>query len=147
MLWTDWFVRRLLPSRWHDTLWGWRVRRLGEAIGSYRQRPGTLAVVLGLSLVVQTMRVVQGYCLGRGMGVEVDVSYWLVFMPVALLLMLVPVSVSGFGLPQGVMVWLLEPVGVGPAEAFALSTLIVIIGPLGNLPGAFLYLRRKKPVT
>ena len=146
-LWTDVFVRRLMPLRWHQTRWGSRVVRLGDAVGNYRQRGGTLALVFGLSLLVQLMRVLQGYSLGRGIDVPVGLPYYLVFMPVGLLLMLLPVSISGFGLPQGVIVWMLEPAGVAPADALALSTLIVILGLLGNLPGAFLYLRRKKPVT
>jgi len=52
--------------------------------------------------------------------------------------------VSGFGLPQGVIVWLLTPQGVPEADAFALSTLIVLSGLAGNLPGALLYLRARK---
>jgi len=59
-----------------------------------------------------------------------------------LLVLLLPISVSGFGVPQGVIVWLLRPVGVADAAAFALSTLIVLTGLAGNLPGLALWLRR-----
>ena len=38
--------------------------------------------------------------------------YYLLFMPIGLLMLLLPISVSGFGLPQGVIVWLLRPLGV-----------------------------------
>jgi hypothetical protein len=50
-------------------------------------------------------------------------------------------------LPQGVIVWLLRPAGVPDVLSFALSTLIIIVGLLGNLPGALLYAVRRKPVT
>ena len=146
-LWTDQLVRVVVLKRWRGGRWASRLVRLGDAVGDYRQRRGTLALVFALSLLVQTIRVIQGYCLGRGMGIEVGLAYYLVFMPIALLVMLLPVSISGFGLPQGVIVWLLDPVGVPRADAFALSTIIVLIGLLGNLPGAFLYLARRKPVT
>ena len=39
-------------------------------------------------------------------------GYYLLFMPLGLLALLLPVSVSGFGVPQGVIVWLLRPQGV-----------------------------------
>jgi hypothetical protein len=37
--------------------------------------------------------------------------------------------------------------GVPDAESLALSTLLIVVGIIGNLPGAWLYLTRKKPVT
>ena len=73
-------------------------------------------------------------------------AYYFVFMPIGLLMLLLPISVSGFGLPQGAIVWLLQPVGVPTVTAFALSTLIVLSGIAGNLPGAWLYLRRRRTV-
>jgi len=147
VFWVDKVARLCLPARWHGTRWGWRLLRLGDALGAYRGHPGTLALVLGLSIAVQLVRVFQGYGLGRGLGIEVDLAYYLVFMPIAMLVLLLPVSISGFGLPQAAIVWLLRPVGVADAQSLALSTLLIVIGIIGNLPGALLYAVRKKPVT
>jgi hypothetical protein len=55
--------------------------------------------------------------------------------------------VSGFGVPQGIIVWLLQPMGVPDAASFALSTLIVLTGLAGNLPGLVLWLRRPAAPT
>jgi hypothetical protein len=145
--WADRVARALLPGRWHGTKWGWRILRLGDAIGAYRQHPKVLLQVMALSIAVQLVRVFQGYGLGRGLGLEIDLSYYLVFMPVAMLVLLLPVSISGFGLPQAAIVWLLRPVGVPDAESLALSTLLIVIGIIGNLPGALLYAVQRKPVT
>jgi len=147
IFWVDRIVRACVPSRWHGTRWGWRILRLGDAIGAYRRHPTVLAQVMALSIAVQLVRVFQGYGLGRGLGLEVGLDYYLVFMPIAMLVLLLPVSISGFGLPQAAIVWLLRPVGVPDAESLALSTLLIVIGILGNLPGAILYAVRKKPVT
>ena len=147
IFWVDKLARACLPARWQGTRWGWRVLRLGDAIGAYRQHPKVLLQVTALSIAVQLVRVFQGYGLGRGLGIQVDLAYYLVFMPVAMLVLLLPVSISGFGLPQAAIVWLLRPVGVPDAESLALSTLLIVIGIIGNLPGALLYAVRKKPVT
>ena len=147
VFWVDKLARACLPARWQGTRWGWRVLRLGDAIGAYRQHPKVLLQVTALSIAVQLVRVFQGYGLGRGLGIQVDLAYYLVFMPVAMLVLLLPVSISGFGLPQAAIVWLLRPVGVPDAESLALSTLLIAIGIIGNLPGALLYAVRKKPVT
>lgn len=147
VFWVDRLTAALVSDRLRQSKLGWRVWRLGEAVGAYRAHPGVLGHVLVLSLAVQFVRILQAYGLGRGLGLGVGFDYYLVFMPVAMLVLLLPVSISGLGLPQAAIVWLLAPVGVPVDRAFALSTLLVVIGLLGNLPGAFLYLVRRKPVT
>jgi len=145
VLWTDRWIGWLVPAGLRDSTWGRRGERVSHAIGRYRGRGGTMFAVLVLSVAVQVLRVLQAYCLGRGLSIEVGLGYYLVFMPVALLALLLPISISGFGLPQGVIVGLLDAVNVPRPQSFALSTLIVVVALLGNLPGAFLYLRRKNP--
>jgi hypothetical protein len=147
IFWVDKVARAVVPSRWHGSLWGWRILRLGDAIGAYRAHPKVLAQVMALSIAVQLVRVFQGYGLGRGLGIQVGLEYYLVFMPIAMLVLLLPVSISGFGLPQAAIVWLLRPMGVPDAESLALSTLLIVVGIIGNLPGALLYAVRRKPVT
>ena len=80
-----------------------------------------------------------GVLLGRGIGIEVPFSYYLLFMPIGLIALLLPISISGIGAPQGIIVWLLAPAGVPGPQALALSTLIVLSGIVANLPGAWLY--------
>ena len=124
-----------------------KLERLTGALARYRSSPGLLARVLMLSLVVQALRILQAWVLGLGLGIAVPVAYYFVFMPIGLLMLLLPISVSGFGVPQGVIVWLLRPLGVDDTHSFALSTLIVLSGLAGNLPGAWLYLRRRPTVS
>ncbi len=141
--------RLLVPAlarRLHGSAPGRAVLRLAAALAEYRRQPATMLGVLGLSLAVQVLRVLQAWGLGLGLGLAVPFGYYLVFMPIGLLMLLLPISVSGFGVPQGVIVWLLQPQGVAATSAFALSTLIVLSGIAGNLPGAWLYLRRRRPV-
>ena len=64
-------------------------------------------------------------------------------MPIGLIVLMLPVSIAGLGLPQGVIIWLLRPAGVSDPQSFALSTLVVVLGVLGTLPGFFLYVRTR----
>jgi uncharacterized protein (TIRG00374 family) len=141
--WADRLARTLLPNRIHGGRLTGRVLRAIDAVSRYRGRGATLAHVMSWSLVVQLLRIMQAYLLGLGLGIAVPFRYYLLFMPVGLLMLLLPISVSGFGLPQGVIVWLLRPVGVPDERSFALSTLIVLTGLAGNLPGLWLWLRQK----
>ncbi len=138
--WMDRLVRLIVPADRHDGPIARRLLKLGDAVSRYRHHRGALAHVMAWSIVVQLLRITQAYLLGRGLGIDVAFSYYLLVMPVGLLMLLLPISVSGFGVPQGVIVWLLSPVGVPSEQAFALSTLIVLTGLAGNLPGLWLWL-------
>ena len=120
-----------------------RLIKLSSALGQYRGHRSALWAVAGLSVAVQLLRILQAYLLGRGIGIDVPFSYYLVFMPIGLIALLLPISISGIGAPQGIIVWLLQPVGVPTPDALALATLIVLSGIVANLPGAWLYLRAR----
>jgi glycosyltransferase 2 family protein len=142
-VWADRWIR-WLPLSWHTWTPVRLPLRIADAVAEYRQQPGTLAIVFALSVLVQLLRILQAFGLGLGLGLTVPFAYYLVFMPIGLLMLLLPISVSGFGLPQGVMVWLLRPLGVPDELSLALTTLIILSGLFGNLPGAWLYLRARR---
>jgi uncharacterized protein (TIRG00374 family) len=146
LLWADVWLRFLIPSHRHAGFVTRRLLRLTDAVGRYRGHRGALFHVFLWSIAVQVLRITQAYVLGLGLAMTVPFTYFLLFMPLALLLLLLPISISGFGLPQGGIVWMLDPMGVPHSVSFALSTLIVLTGLAGNLPGLFLWLRARKPV-
>lgn len=143
-LWAGDIVRGLLPKVIAERRIGIRLMRYADALSAYRHRRGALVAVLCLSVVVQILRILQAWLLGIGIGIDVSFAYYFVFMPIGLIGLLLPIHISGFGLPQQLIVWLLIPQGVAEADALALSTLVVLTGILANLPGAFLYLRSKR---
>jgi glycosyltransferase 2 family protein len=141
--WGDRLMRAVLPDHRHDGPIARRVLRVSDAVSRYRGRGVVLAHVMVWSIVVQLLRITQAYLLGLGLGITVPFAYYVLFMPIGLLMLLLPISISGFGLPQGVIVWLLRPMGVPDELSFALSTLIVLTGLAGNLPGLVLWLRNR----
>ena len=140
VMFADRWFRAVLPSAWHETRAGARLLRLADALAAYRDhRPAIVAVSI-LSIAVQLLRVLQAYLLGVAIGIDVPFSYYLLFMPAGLIALMMPISLAGFGAPQGLIVWLLRPRGVPESDALALSTLIVLSGIVANLPGAVLAL-------
>ena len=146
VFWANDWLRLIIPTHRHEGFVTRRLLRIMDAVGRYRDRRGVLVHVLVWSIVVQVLRITQAYILAVGLGMTVPFTYFLLFMPLGLLLLLLPISISGFGAPQAGIVWLLSPMEVADSDAFALSTLIVLTGLAGNLPGLFLWLRARKPV-
>lgn len=143
-LFADVIARAMLPRRWQASGIGRRLVQLADAVAAYRDQRSALVAVLLLSIAVQILRTIQAYLLGVGIGLDVPFTYYLLFMPVALLTLLLPISQSGFGLPQAGIVWMLALQGVPEADGFALSLLIVLSGIVANLPGALLFFRARE---
>ena len=114
-------------------------RRVLESVRKYAAYPSQLVSVLFCSVAVQGLRIVQAYFLGRGLGIDTPFTSYLAFIPLILLIMLLPVTVNGIGTSQAAFVWFFAQAGVDAATAFALSVLFVALGIVGNLPGGMLY--------
>jgi uncharacterized membrane protein YbhN (UPF0104 family) len=110
-----------------------------ESIRRYGAHHDRLAGVLAGSVAVQVLRIVQAYLLGAGLGITAPLSAYFAFVPLILLVMLLPITFNGIGTSQAAFVWFFARAGVTPPSAFALSVLFVALGVVGNLPGALLY--------
>ncbi len=111
------------------------LTQLVAALRAYRRHQGMIAVVLAASVGVQVLRILQAWMLGMSLGIMASSVTYFAFVPVILLIMLLPISVNGIGTSQLAFQALF---GFTP-EVFALSVLFVALGTVGNLPGALLY--------
>jgi uncharacterized protein (TIRG00374 family) len=119
------------------------VRQTGEgileSIRRYAMYRRQLVNVLAGSIAVQALRIVQAYFLGAGLGIALPPSTYFAFVPLILLVMLLPITFNGIGTSQAAFVWFFGRAGVPAPAAFALSVLFVALGVVGNLPGGLLY--------
>jgi uncharacterized protein (TIRG00374 family) len=120
---------------------GWQrfAQDLVAAVRRYSRHQSNLANVLTGSVLVQALRVIQAWCLGRALGIDLSLGAYFVFIPLILLIMLLPITINGLGTSQVAFVWFLGRAGVPPPAAFALSVLFVALGIVGNLPGGILF--------
>jgi uncharacterized protein (TIRG00374 family) len=123
------------------------VSRLLTALRAYDAHRSALVAVLLASLAVQALRILQAWMLGRGLGIDAPVVMYFAFIPVILLIMQIPVTISGLGTSQFAFAVMFARAGVAEAPAVALSLLFIALGYIGNLPGAVLYLSggRERP--
>ena len=114
-------------------------QRVLESVRRYARYHRQLLGVLACSVAVQVLRIVQAYSLGRGLGITAPLEDYFAFVPIILLIMLLPVTFNGIGTSQVAFVAFFARAGVPRASAFALSVLFVALGVIGNLPGGILY--------
>ena len=119
-----------------------KVRATGDrvlaSIRRYSAHHGALVNVFAGSIGVQILRVVQAYFLGLGLAIALPLPAYFAFVPLILIVMLLPVTFNGIGTSQAAFVWFFGRAGVPAASAFTLSVLFVALGVVGNLPGGLL---------
>jgi hypothetical protein len=112
---------------------------LTDAVRSYARHHGAMVRVLTLSVLVQVFRVLQAWCLGRALGIDLPLATYFAFIPLIVLIMQVPITPNGLGTTQLAFERFLVPQGAPAAPVFALSVLFLALGILGSLPGGILY--------
>jgi uncharacterized protein (TIRG00374 family) len=132
----DWLLERFGSAKGRLAEW---LGRGIEAMARYREKPRVLALVFGISIGVQLLRVLQAYLLSEAMDLGTPAVYFLCFIPPILVLTFLPISVGGWGTTNLAYVALFSQVGMDRDGAFVLSVLILGLGVVGNLPGGLIY--------
>lgn len=105
----------------------------GEALA----KPRLLALTLSLSLVGQVLCATSVWILARGAGFDPGLGPCLVVVPLALLISMVPITIAGWGLREGVLAAGLVRAGATLEVAAAVSVLfgfgLVVIGVTGGI--------------
>lgn len=138
-------VEAAAGSRWPT------LQRLGHkflaAVRQYGQHRRVLATVLGCSVAVQLLRVLQAWCLGLALGLGIGGLWYFAFIPIIVMVILLPISMFGIGTGNYTFVTLFAIAGVTRPDALALSVLFLLLGVLGNLPGGVLVAMDPKWLT
>jgi glycosyltransferase 2 family protein len=118
--------------------------KISQAISSfvlYRNHPRALGRFFIWSLGEQLVPILTLYFLVLTLGLPVPFLYLIPIIPIAQFFARIPVSLSGFGIQEGLFISLFSFMGISATAAFALG----LASNLGNLfvglPGAYFYLR------
>ena len=114
---------------------------LTDAVRSYARHHGAMTRVLAMSVVVQIFRVLQAWCLGRALGIELPLTTYFAFIPLIVLIMQVPITLNGLGTTQLAFDRFFVPQGAPAPNVFALSVIFLALGVIGSLPGGIFYAR------
>src|SRR3984957_6246545 len=116
------------------------VRAAYEGIHGYRDHPGTLLGVVGITTVAQVLRIVAIWASARAVGIDLSLRPYIVLGPLLFLVMLVPFTVNGLGVREAFFVSFLGRLGVNADDAFATGFLFFLMTLLLAAPGLIVIL-------
>jgi len=117
-----------------------RVERFGAALANYGSERRALIVGFLWSVALQAIIILQFYIFALALGLDLSLVVFAVFIPVILVLLMLPISVGGLGVREGLFVVFFSTVAVSAAQALALSLLFFVSGLTMSLYGGYLFM-------
>ncbi|MEM9881641.1 MAG: lysylphosphatidylglycerol synthase transmembrane domain-containing protein [Planctomycetota bacterium] len=125
---------------------GRKVGKVYEALSGYRGQTNAMAVAFAISVLLQLKVVLFYYAIGMALGLEIGFANWFVIVPVAIFIMLAPISINGVGLRESVFTFLLATVFTASrSEALAFAWIEYGIFLFFGLVGGLVYMLRPPP--
>jgi len=120
-----------IPQRWPG------LARSYAALASVTSRPGLLAVVFTLSLILQTVSISVSWLVAQALGIQLSFIACLALVPLVWLVTLLPISIGGIGLREASFAYFLGTAGVSTEESLLISlgtfASLVFNGSIGGL--------------
>ncbi|GBE20427.1 hypothetical protein BMS3Abin17_01168 [archaeon BMS3Abin17] len=136
------FYRKFVPEKI-------KLKLKGEFYSFYENMPKKRYFILFfllnfLNWIVLYMSV---FFVGLSLGIDVSFFYFLAIMPIATFVGQLPITISGLGTREAVLISLFGLAGVGATKIFSMSIISLLIsGILPSIIGIFLILRDKKRI-
>ena len=121
------------------------IKSLGFLLGDFRRSlaaPRQTPPIAGYSVVIHFMTCIMIYLLARGMEIELSFLQSLFLVPTIILISALPLSFAGWGIREGVMVYLLDHIGIAGSDALAISIAFGLVMLVLGIPGGLMWLTR-----
>jgi glycosyltransferase 2 family protein len=152
MLLFVWIV--FLPSRWMPTvipeirLSLWPKLRIVldnvlDAFVAFQGKKDALAKGLGLSMILQANVVMHYYFFARGLNFSMPLYNFFLIVPLAVLIMTIPVSINAIGVREHTFAFFFTAFGVSKVEAIALAWLVYGVVIFQGVLGGIIYTLRR----
>jgi uncharacterized membrane protein YbhN (UPF0104 family) len=137
-----WVITIFMPNilRRFPLIKKWSEKIHLQKMKIYWNYPQVVRIPLFISFVYQTLFISIIIMVGRGFGIKIPVSYFFIFVPLADLLSVLPVTLNGMGIREGCYVFFLHLGGISNSIALAFSLLCLVVVWSVSLLGGVVYL-------
>lgn len=148
--WIEWTLPLLVLSFFFGSLivFGFRLGNRFKAMGdfyeyfhTYARNKALIVKIIALSSVIQVVIICAVWMLSRGLGQNLSILPFFIFIPMITTIATLPISIAGIGLREMTFVTFFGFVGLRPEEATALSFAWFLSITAGGLLGVIEYLK------
>jgi len=108
----------------------------------YRYHKRALIEIFALSLFAQIIAIVYYPLIAYSFGLNIPLVYFLIVIPIILVILMVPISIGGIGVREGAFLFFFTNIGVLPHEAVSIAVVAFGLYLLWSLIGGVVYIMR-----
>mgnify|MGYP000100220445 CR=1 FL=1 len=133
-------LERRITARLGEQRWITILFDLVSVLKAFFAAPGQAASVLALGVLVNLFNAMMIYVLFRDLDAGIGLTQCVALVPLIMELALVPISIAGWGVREGLMVAGFGMAGVTASAAFSVSVLFGLIAVVFGMVGGVMWL-------
>lgn len=116
-------------------------KRVLRSLHHYRDKPVFLTKAIAIAVVIHLARVTAVWLTAVGFGLDWPFVYFLVFVPIIQLGSVLPISLGGAGVEEGIAVYLFSLIGANAAAVLSVFLAVRVLVIVSISPGAWIYFK------
>lgn len=120
------------------------VRKVFDVFAVYNGKAGVLFFALFLSVLLQLNVILHYYLLALALGIDIPLQAMFIIVPVAIVVMMIPVSINAIGIREAIFVAMFGLYGVSNADALAFAWMSFVLSTILGVIGGIVFMLRKK---
>ncbi|QSR87840.1 flippase-like domain-containing protein [Methylacidiphilum caldifontis] len=121
------------------------LNNLIDAISRYRHGKKENFMALCYSVISHGSTLIMAYCATRSLHLDIPFLFLASILAIVSVLISIPVTISGLGVREGLIVVFFQLLGIKAEPALSFSLLVFAMSVFWSLVGGIVYLRYKKP--
>lgn len=113
------------------------IKNLHEELHIFRHHKKVILNNLLISLLIQAISPIAFYITALSLGINKDLIYFFIFIPIIAAISLLPISIGGLGVRENITVLFFAKAGIDQNSALAMSLLnflfIIVYGAIGGI--------------
>lgn len=126
--------------------WAAKISQISSSFILYRTQPKAMGKFFLWSFGEQLLPILTMYFLILALGLPLPFYYLVPIIPLTQFFARIPISLSGFGIQEGLFITFFSFFGISTTMAFSLGFASNVGNILIGLPGVYFYLRGSRPV-
>jgi uncharacterized protein (TIRG00374 family) len=109
----------------------------------YRNKRAEFAQATLWAFLLQLNVILYYFLIGKALRLDIDFLDYFIFIPIVLLIQIIPVTINGLGLREGAYIEIFKFYGIAPETALSFSIIEIAFGLAVGLFGGIIYVSRK----
>ncbi len=109
----------------------------------YKTKKAALLKAFAWAFLLQANVILHFFLIGKALHLNIKIIDYLVFIPIVMLIQLIPITINGLGLREGAYIQIFEFYGIAPESAFSFALIDVAFMLILGTIGAIIYVTRK----